>query len=262
MQGKMNRYKFHYIVFALLILFVSPCSGWTQDSIKNELKLVLEEIKNQVKRNTPKNEIKNKPLIVAIGGCPGVGKSTLSQLLQAELSELGIVSVIISLDHYGLSQSERKQFTSELDPRRIQWQKLHNTMTSIGMGEKEIIKPTINQLTKEMGHETLQIAKVPPMNYLQYADIAIYLETALENIYDWKWQRELKKSTPRSQQSFYNHMMEILKDFAFHVYPTRKNADYIVSIDFYHHYSITDGKILKNRSEPDFTLLRLETLTY
>jgi uridine kinase len=149
-------------------------------------------------------------------------------------------------------------------------------LTSVCEGQNEIVKPTINQLTKEMGQETLQLANVdcvlfegsytlgdfPPMNFLQYADLAIYLESSLENIYDWKWQRELKKSSPRSPQSFFNHMMEILKDFAFHVYPIRKNADYIVHIDFFHHYLITDCEAVKSRPEPDFTSLRLETLTY
>jgi pantothenate kinase-related protein Tda10 len=115
----MNKYKFHTIVFALLVFFVSPCNGWTQDSVKEELRLVLEEIQGRIKRKTNTNEFENSPLMIAIGGCPGVGKSTISQLLQTELSELGMVSVIISQDHYGLSQDERKQFASELDPRRI-----------------------------------------------------------------------------------------------------------------------------------------------
>jgi uridine kinase len=272
----MKTCKYLTIVYALLVFLVSPCSGWTQDSSTEELKLVLEEIQDRVQRKMNTNELESSPLIIAVGGCPGVGKSTFSQLLKAALSKIGIVSVIISHDHYGLSQVERKQFASELDPRRIQWHKLHSTMISIRKCENEIIKPTINQLTKEMGQETLQLANVdcvlfegswtlcdfPPMNFLQYADISIYLESSLENIYDWKWQRELKKSLQRTPQSFFNHMMEVLKDFAFHVYPTRKNADYIINIDIFHQYSITDSKAARSRPEPDFTSLRLETLTY
>lgn len=261
--------KYLLVLFAL---FIVPCSGWSHEIIKEELKLIVEEIQSLVK----KEEYSRAPIIIAIGGCPGVGKSTITKLLQAELLELGVVSAIISQDHYGLSQSERTQFSSELDPRRIQWNKLHSTLTSIRNGENEVVKPTINQLTKEMGQETLQLANVdcvlfegaytlcdfPPMDFLHYADLAIYLESSLENIYDWKWEREFKKSLQRSPESFFNHMMEILRDFAFHVYPTKKNADCVVQIDFFHHYSTIDNKMMKVRPEPDFRPLRLETLTY
>ncbi|MDR3624308.1 MAG: AAA family ATPase [Chlamydiales bacterium] len=269
----MKKYRCYIVALVLLLLFVIPCSGWVQDSVKEELKLILDGIQDLVER---RNVNESTPLIIAIGGCPGVGKSTISQILQTELSHLGIVSVILSLDHYGLGQNERKQFASELDPRRIQWNKLHNTLKDICKGNTEIIKPTINQLTKEMSQETLQLANVScilfegaytlgdfaPMNFLQYADLSIYLESSLENIYNWKWQRELKKPIPRHSEAFFCHMMEILKDFAFHVYPTRKNADHIIHIDFFHRYSITNNDAIKNTPLPNFTTLRLETLSY
>jgi len=262
----MKKYKNNIILFVLFVFFANPFSGWAQDPFKEEFEFLLEEIQDRIEKKTP--------LIVAIGGCPGVGKSTLAKLLQAELSSLSIASTIISIDHYGLSQEERKQFSSELDPRRIQWNKLHSTLSSICEGEKEIIKPTINQLTKEMGQETLHLANVDcilfegsyvlgdfsPMNFLQYTDLTIYLESSLENIYDWKWQRELKKASPRSSESFFHHMMEILRDFAFHVYPTRKNAEFIIRIDRFHRYLVAE--VIKSNLEPDFTSLRLEMLNY
>lgn len=270
----MKTYK--SLAFVLFVFFANPCTVRAHDSVKEELRPILEEIQCRVNRNAYSNEPENSPLIIAIGGCPGVGKSTVSQLLQFELSEIGISSAILSLDHYGIGQEERKQFTCEMDPRRIQWHELHNTLISIREGENEIPKPTVNQLTKEIGLEILHLANTdcvlfegtyalgdfPPMDFLQYADLAVYLESSAENIYDRKWQRELKKSSPRSPEAFFNHMMEILRDFAFHVYPTRKNADYIVHIDFFHRYSILDSRAGKNRPEPDFTSLRLETLTY
>ena len=55
-------------------------------------------------------------------------------------------------------------------------------------------------------------------------------------------------------------MMQILKDFAFHVYPTRKNADLIIEIDASHRYVVTQTKILPQ--EPDFNSLRLKKLCY
>ncbi len=255
----------------VLNLFVVPCKGWTEE----ELKPIIEVIQGIVEKSKT-SDLSTAPPIIAIGGCAGVGKSTITQLLQFELSELGISSVAICQDHYCLSQKEIMQLPSEMDPRRTQWNKLLDTLTSIRNGETEISKPIINQLTKEIGQETLQLANVdcvifegssaladwPPMNLLQYADLKIYLETSLENIYDWKWQRELKKPVPRSSQAFYQHMIEIVKDFAFHVYPTRKNSDYIIQVDSFHHYSTSKAEGVKVRPEPDFTPFRLELLTY
>jgi len=261
------------VVFTLLIFLVNPCTGWADGCTKQELKQLVEEIQMLINKEKM-GAFKKAPPIIAIGGCPGVGKSTLAHLIQAELAELNTNSVVIGLDHYGLSQSDRKQLSGELDPRRIQWYKIHQTLTSICQGQTEIIKPIINQLTKERGEETLHLENIdcvlfegaytlsdlPPMNFLEYADLTIYLETSLENIYDWKWQRELKKASPRPSQDFFKHMTEIVNDFAFHVYPTKKNADFLIQIDDFHHYSVTSD--FPKTPEPDFTVLRLETLSY
>lgn len=258
--------KFITLVCVAFVFFLTPLQG--------EMQPLVEAISQVIKHKDQKQ--KDKTLsIIAIGGCPGVGKSTFAKTLQSELKQLGFTSVIIGLDHYGLSQKERKQFKSELDPRRIAWDKLHDTLRSIQKGDTEIVKPVINQLTKEMGEERLDLRHVdcvlfegaysladfPPMDFLQYIDFGIYLETALENIYDWKWQRELKKASPRSAEAFFHHMEEIVRDFAFHVYPTKKNADCVLEIDCEHHYKALVGITFMKRAEPDFTALRLDTFS-
>lgn len=255
----------HILRYAFLFAFINLSAlGWADE----ELKPIVEQIQLL-------HQNKKLP-IVAIGGCPGVGKSTITTKLQQDLDSLGIKAVIVSLDHYGLSPEERKQLNGELDPRRIRWDEIHNTFKSIQNGETEVVKPIINQLTKERGHETLHLADAgcvlfegtytladfPPADFLQYVDLGIYLETSLDNIYDWKWEREFKKSVSRTPEQFYNHMIEILKDFAFHVYPTKKNADIIVQIDFWHHYSPAKNDIRGVKTEPDFTKYRLEILNY
>lgn len=260
------------ILLMMFIFLLFSIEGWSQELVKDGLQPIIEEIHKQIQKE--KSTLNNGiPFIIAIGGCPGVGKSTMTKLLQIELAELNIVSVIISLDHYGLSQEERKQFAKELDPRRIQWDKIHNTLTSIQKGETQIVKPTIDQLSKKIGEETLNLVNVDciffegcytlgdfsPMDFLQYVDLALYLETSLENIYDWKWLRELAKTSPRTSQEFFHHMTSILEDFAFHVYPTRKNADNIIQIDSSHRYLITKEETAKTRLTPNFTSVRLET---
>lgn len=216
------------------------------------------------------------PLIVAIAGCPGVGKTTIASMLKRELSAQGISTLIISLDNYGLSPEARKQFTSELDPRRIQWNLVHDNLKAILSGELSITKPTINQQTKRMGFETLDLkgiqciifegqytlSDVPPMNYRPYADLAIFLESSLENIYDWKWEREFKKPNPRSDAEFLHHMRAIIEDFIFHTYPSRKNADYVILFDHLHQFQIFPAQKIKEIPSPNFDPIRKASLKY
>ena len=98
----------------------------------------LSEVTKKIHAVVSKKRLKmnDKPFtIVAIGGCPGVGKSTIAKMFQDELSKLGVRSIIVSLDHWGLSQEARKAFVNELDPRRIEWEKLHGTLIDITNGK-------------------------------------------------------------------------------------------------------------------------------
>lgn len=211
--------------------------------------------------------------IVAIGGCPGVGKSTIAKILQKKLNDRGIKAAIISLDEFGKTIEERKAFISELDPRRINWDQAHAALSKAKRGDCKLILPTINQLTRERGEKILDLKEVDcilfegtytlghfsPFDFIQYADYGIYLETDLENLYDWKWEREFKKTVSRTSKAFYYHMKEILQDFAFHVYPTRKNATRVLHCDSRHHFHLEENK---NVSQPDFTETRQEILIY
>lgn len=260
--------------FLIFVLF--SASAWTFETINENLNPIIQEIRTLVDiRNNNHNEQNSIP-IITIGGCPGVGKSTFATLLKDKLSGNDISSLIIHQDHYGISQAERRQFSNELDPRRIKWHQIHETLQSIKNRMRFIKKPVINQLTKEQAEETLDfldidcvifegayvLANFRPMNFSEYADLAIYLETSLENIYDWKWERDQKKPNPRTEKQFFHHMEAILQDFAFHVYPSRSNADYIIQIDSYHHYSLINNPSDHPRLIPDFTHYRKEVLSY
>ena len=246
------------MIYFLVLLFPFFVSADTLDALVDDI-LKIEAVKP----------------IVSIAGCPGVGKSTLAKNLQKRLSDRGVRSAIISLDEFGKSQEDRKVLTSELDPRRIYWDQIHLALTKVKMGGK-LKLPSINQLTKERGEKILDLDEVDvilfegsyalghfsPIDFLQYADYAIYIETDLENIYDWKWEREFKKTISRTSKAFFFHMKEIMQDFAFHVYPTRKNANKVLHIDAKHNFSLEDSEYFREIPTPDFKETREELLVY
>ena len=82
------------------------------------------------------------------------------------------------------------------------------------------------------------IAQIPYMDLRSYVNLGIYLETTTENICKWKWERECKKFKPRNQNEFDNHMTLIFEDFVKFVYPSKRNADWIVFADDLHQLSI------------------------
>lgn len=193
--------------------------------------------------------------IIAIGGCPGVGKSTFAALLFQELAEKNIRSSILSLDDFGKTQEEKKGLRNELDLTRIRWNDLYAVLEEIRAGSKKIKIPKIDQLTKERTEETVNLGEVDLILFegmytlanaddirLQpYVDLGIYMETTAENICQWKWERENKKTTPRTKEQFEAHMVLIFEDFIRFVYPTKYNADWVVCLDKHHALTVINN---------------------
>jgi len=255
-------------IFLSLLLF-TLCLG--AEELPTQLQPLVNSVKTIVKEKDP-----SLMPIVVIGGCPGVGKSTFANKLADSLKEEGINCLVISQDDYNKTLEERKIYTNELDPRRLKWDWMHRNMQEAKNRSESITKPFINQLNRENGTETVQLkgidciifeglytlGSVSPMNFMQYADLALYMETSLENTFDWKWERDLKKTRTRTPEQFYEHMMTICRDFAFHIYYTKANADYIIDVDSNHNYSLREVDKNSLPAMPDFTEYRLKTIQY
>lgn len=190
--------------------------------------------------------------IIAIAGCPGVGKSTFANLLLQELAQKNIKSVVLGFDNFGKTLEEKKVLRNELDIRRIHWEDLHSVLKEIKLGKKKIKIPKIDQLTKDRTEEILDFNEIDIIlfegmytlsdneliNLRFYADLGIYLETTTENICKWKWEREKKKTTPRTIEQFEDHMALIFEDFIRFVFPTKQNANWVVFVDDQHDFII------------------------
>ena len=193
--------------------------------------------------------------IIAIAGCPGVGKSTFAAMLSQELSQKSIQCAIINFDDFGKTIEEKKSLKSELDIMRIRWDDLHRVLQEIKQGQRQVNIQKINQLTKERSSEILNLQGIDlilfegmytlsndsPMNLRSYADLGIYMETTVENICQWKWEREKKKTVSRSLEQFENHMTLIFEDFVRFVYPTKQYADWVIYADNQHEFSVNNS---------------------
>lgn len=254
--------------FICLIFSLSSLGFAEEVSLYQQLKPIIDTILEKV--HTKHTNPHTPPIIVSIAGSAGIGKTTLCNQLKKELLNHNIHACLISLDHYGKTPEERKELIHELDPRRLNWDLLHQTLQDIKNNIPFITKPTVNQLTKERGLEILDIANTdvvlfeglyvlnttPPMDYKHYADLSIYMETPLENIIDWKWEREFKKLVSRNEPAFLEHMQLILEDFMLRVYPTRRTADYLVFVDHAHHLTVADPTVLQERALPNLDSIR------
>lgn len=190
--------------------------------------------------------------LIAIGGCPGVGKTYLTKKLLLELEKNEVNCVMLPLDHFILSPEERKKIGTEWDIHHFNAAELHNCLASIFSGKKQIKKPTCNQLTGEIGLELLDLNNIdlilfdglyalcsePPLNFFDYCFKGIFLEANESDIYNWRWEREQKKMQPRTVQQFVKHMEVLLLDYHQHIKYSKKNAFYIIKKDTHHNYNL------------------------
>ena len=184
--------------------------------------------------------------IIAIGGCPGVGKTHFTHLLRQELDKRNISLVVIPFDDWENAPNERQNGHFNL-------QGAHNFLTSLSKINDNSKKDVVNQLTDERSVEELDLNKtdlilfeglfslcsLAPINYFQYCHSGIFLEAEEKDISDWKWQREQQKTEPRTSEEFQEHMKAVFDVHHETILPSKDNAHFIVSMDSGHHYSLS-----------------------
>lgn len=195
----------------------------------------------------------NDPVpVIGIGGCPGVGKTYLTQNLLLQLREKGVSCVVLPLDHFNLAPEDRKKIGTEWDIRHFKALELHTVLSLIHQGAKSIQKPICNQLTGEIGSEIINLANTDlilfdglyalctrnPLNFFDYCTSGIFVDADEIDIYKWKWEREQKKSRPRSPEEFQNHMLALIKEFEQNISYSRENACFLIKKDSLHNYHI------------------------
>lgn len=241
----MSYKKLIYFLFVPLLFISSGLKG-TEAKLQPLIDALIEIA--EVHQQDPTKAV---PLI-AIGGCPGVGKTYLTKNLLAKLQESGVNCIALPLDHFNLSPEERKKIGTEWDIRHFKVRELHECLASIFSAEKHVQKPTCNQLTGEIGTEVLVLNNIDlilfdglyalcsnsPLNFSDYCSFTIFLEAAEADIYTWKWEREQKKTQPRTPEQFARHMEALLLEYHQNIEYSKKNANVIIRKDSNHNYEL------------------------
>lgn len=190
--------------------------------------------------------------IVAIGGCPGVGKTYLTKNLLTVLQSKGVKCAVLPLDDFNLSAEDRKKIGTEWDIRHFKVSELHSTLSSIHQGAKLVSKPTYSQITGLVGFQTLDITDIDlilfeglyalctrePINFYNYCTTGIFIEADEADIYRWKWEREQKKMRSRTPEQFEYHMQVLLTEYYTNIAYSKGNALFLIKKDTLHNYQI------------------------
>ncbi|PJD94794.1 MAG: hypothetical protein CK425_10410 [Parachlamydia sp.] len=234
------------LIVSFVLLFA--CFGQASEEVTGPLAPLIEYLVD-IAMHHQQEAAKPVP-IVAIGGCPGVGKSYLTHTLINILQQKSIRCTILPLDHFNLSPADRKKIGTEWDIRHFKATKLQQVLQAIFNGQKLIEKPTCNQLTGETGSECMDLNAIDlilfdglyalcseaPLNFFDYCFAGVYLETDEANIYKWKWEREQKKMQPRTQEQFASHMQALIEEFQHNIAYSKMNAHFIIQKDEKHQY--------------------------
>lgn len=185
--------------------------------------------------------------IIGIGGCPGVGKTTLATQLSERFASNSISSAILHIDDFNLPASERKNH-GEWNLNHLYLDRLILTLQSIVAGEKVICKPTYDQTTGLCGEEILNLSKVRvlifeglyatcshgKLNFLNQCSQTIFITAHPKNIYLWKKERNEKRHVPRTEEEFNAHMAAMFKEYKENIEYSKNNASIIVQKDQNH----------------------------
>jgi uridine kinase len=232
---------------SLFLLF--PCL--TQAIEKNRERLLpLVEYLTHIAHQHQQDDAKPIP-IFAIGGCSGVGKTYLTNLLVKLLQENNVRSISLPLDHFIRPFEERKKIGTEWDIRHVKAQELHDILSSISQGNKLVEKPTSDQMTGVRGWETINLSEIdlilhdglyalcsePPFNFFDHCFAGVFIEANESDISKWRWERELNKRQPRTEESFAKNLKANFEEFHRVIESSKRNAIFIIRKNSEHDYT-------------------------
>jgi uridine kinase len=75
-------------------------------------------------------------------------------------------------------------------------------------------------------------------NFYDYCLAGVFVEADEADIYQWRWEREKMKASPRSREEFDRVMKVYFDDFHQNIEYSKSNANFIIKKDSKHNYQL------------------------
>mgnify|MGYP001573852588 CR=1 FL=1 len=210
---------------------------------------------------------RNLPYVVGVSGRAGAGKTEfLSPLIKIALKKKGRKVLVIGLDEFFKSPGER-QSLGEWSEQHVRLQDAADFMAKVKRGEKSISRlkyartPAGNMVVPDtVNLEGIDVVIFEGLytinneerlgNLLRFIDLSIYMEAREEDLKQWRFEQEARKSQPRSIEEMEKHWREgIMPDSEKNIISSRANAVFVVHIDKNHNISKIDSFVSKKDLE-------------
>lgn len=181
--------------------------------------------------------------VVGIGGCPGVGKTYVTEILKKDLELRGVSCLVIHFDDWTNPPEKMHEHYFNLNG-------IHHFFAQMASGQQVISKPVVNEFTDARSEETVDLthvdlilfeglATITPLdefNFAQYSERHILVDAPWESITEWKRARPC--TTSRTEEEFAAHMGLIKMFYDAYITPFRNQAHWIIEKDANHGYHL------------------------
>jgi uridine kinase len=194
------------------------------------------------------------PYIIAIGGRPASGKTSISKYIAAKCTESNISVVVINQDSYYNNKVEYntgtlgnkcecKQFMDNWDsPDALDWVAMVEDLTAIKAGQS--ISMRYHNYISDTTHITNTKIDVPKVIIFEgflalsgrvcgLADLRVFIDCDADVILARKLMRDTSERGRTVQQSISQYMQFTRPSSETYVLPTRANADMIITSNEY-----------------------------
>ncbi len=191
------------------------------------------------------------PYVAAFGGAAGVGKTELLQKIKIALKRNGKNALEIGMDDFYHPPPDRGK---EFGPGWLRLDEARDFMRRVKSGEKKIRRLRYDRDVwkekQELVDEIVDLEGIDVVlfeglyviaeddhtgNFLEFVDFPVYMKANLEHIRQWKSEQEKTRPYPRSEEDLDIHWKtELMPDFQSNILPSKKNAKYIINVDFGH----------------------------
>jgi uridine kinase len=206
--------------------------------IIEQTKLLLEQQQKNRKR----------PLIIAIAGCSGVGKSWFAKYLAEGFSVAEIKAAVLRQDHF---MDPTVTIADYIIHPHLDYRKIYEFFNRIMRYEQLLQKPKFDWSKKIVIQEEFDITGADvllfegtyalcgseSLDFAKYGDLCLFIDAEESDIIAWNWIRENSgkvKHTPREREKFDQDIAWDMQDYRENILPSKKNADMIIRKNLSH----------------------------